>query len=51
MHPLDVLQGRVENVYGLVEKQDEHGIAQLQLAIGMVRVFLRDIASDRKSVV
>lgn len=46
MHPLDVLQGRVENVYGLVEKQDEHGIAQLQLAIGMVRVFLRDIASQ-----
>ena len=46
MHPLDVLQGRLENVYGLVEKQDEHGIAQLQLAIVMVREFLRDIASQ-----
>ena len=46
MHPLDVLQGRLENVYGLVEKQDEHGIAQLQLAIAMVREFLRDIASQ-----
>jgi hypothetical protein len=45
MHPLDVLQGRLENVYGLVEKQDEHGIAQLQLAIAMVTKFLRDIAS------
>jgi len=46
MHPLDVLQGRLENVHGLVEKQDEHGIAQLQLAVLMVREFLRDIASQ-----
>ena len=46
MHPLDVFQGRLENVYGLVEKQDEHGIAQLQLAIAMVREFLRDITSQ-----
>lgn len=46
IHPLDVLQGRLENVYGLVEKQDEHGIAQLQLAIAMVREFLRDITSQ-----
>lgn len=45
MHPLDVLQGRLENVYGLAEKQDEHGIAQLQLAIAMVHEFLGDIAS------
>jgi hypothetical protein len=40
MHPLDVLQGRLENVYGLKEKQDEHGIEQLKLAIGMVRAFV-----------
>ncbi len=46
MHPLDVLQGRLENVYGIPEKQDEHGIAQLQLAIAMVREFLRDIGSQ-----
>lgn len=46
MHPLDVLQGRLENVYGIVEKQDEHGIAQLQLAVAMVRGFLKDIASQ-----
>jgi hypothetical protein len=25
MHPLDVLQGRLENVYGLSAKQDEQG--------------------------
>ena len=45
MHPLDVLQGRLENVYGLSDKQDEHGVAQLQLAIDIVRKFVADIAS------
>lgn len=45
MHPLDVLQGRLENVYGIIEKQDEHGVAQLHLAVAMVREFLKDIAS------
>jgi hypothetical protein len=46
MHPLDLLQGRLENVCGLREKQDEHGIAQLHLAIAMAREFLRDITSQ-----
>lgn len=46
MHPLDALQGRLENVYGLVEKQDEHGVAQLQLAVSMACEFLKDIASQ-----
>jgi hypothetical protein len=46
MHPLDVLQGRLENVHGLAEKRDEHGIAQLELAIRMTRAFLRDLASQ-----
>jgi hypothetical protein len=49
MHPLDVLQSRLENVYGIVEKQDEHGIAQLQLAVIMVREFLKDIASQEEA--
>lgn len=49
MHPMDVLQGRLENVYGLADKQDEHGIAQLQLAIAMTRLFLVDIASQEGS--
>jgi hypothetical protein len=44
LHPMDVLQGRLSNVYGLKEKQDEHGIAQLELAITMVRAFLVDQA-------
>jgi hypothetical protein len=40
MHPLDVLQGRLENVHGLKEKRDEHGIEQFRLAISMVRAFV-----------
>jgi hypothetical protein len=46
MHPLDVLQSRLENVYGLADKQDEHGVAQLRVAIDMARKFLADIASQ-----
>ena len=40
MHPLDMLQGRLENLYGIPEKQDEHGLAQLILAIEVVQKFL-----------
>lgn len=46
MHPLDVLQGRLENVHGLPAKQDEHGLAQLRLAIDITQKFLSDIASQ-----
>jgi hypothetical protein len=46
MHPLDVLQGRLENVYGLSAKQDEHGLAQLNVAIDVARQFVADIASQ-----
>lgn len=49
MHPVDVLQGRLENVYGLPEKQDEHGIAQLRLAVATVREFLNDIAAQENT--
>jgi hypothetical protein len=46
MHPLDVLQGRLENVYSLAEKQDDHGLVQLELAIPIARAFLLDVASQ-----
>ena len=49
MHPLDVLQGRLENVHGLSAKQDEHGVAQLRLAIEMVQKFVGDIASQEST--
>jgi hypothetical protein len=45
MHPIDVLQGRLENVHGLADKRDEHGLAQLTLAIAMTRKFLLHEAS------
>jgi hypothetical protein len=45
LHPLDVLQGRLDNLHGLREKQDEHGAAQLALAIGITRAFLADEAA------
>lgn len=41
LHPMDVLQGRLENVYGIQQKQDAHGIEQLRMAIDMVKVFLQ----------
>jgi hypothetical protein len=50
MHPLDVLQGRLENVHGLPVKQDEHGVAQLRLAVEMVRQFVSDIGSQEAAV-
>ena len=49
MHPLDVLQGRLKNVYGLSAKQDEHGMAQLRVAIDVVRKFVDDIASQEST--
>jgi hypothetical protein len=49
MHPLDVLQGRLENVHGIAEKQDEHGLAQLRLAVEVTRGFLRDIGTRETS--
>ena len=50
MHPLDVLQGRLDNLYGLTAKQDEHGLAQLELAIAMTRDFLRSIGPQEAAL-
>lgn len=33
-------------MHGLAEKRDEHGVAQLELAIRMIREFLRDLGSQ-----
>lgn len=45
LHPLDVLKSRLDNLYGLKEKQTELGKAQLVAAIGVVQAFLREAAS------
>lgn len=49
LHPLDVLQGRLENLHGLSEKRDEHGVAQLRLAIALVPAFIREIAAREQA--
>ncbi len=45
MHPLDVLKSRLDNLYGLAEKQNDLGKAQLRAAIEMARAFQRDAAA------
>lgn len=44
MHPLDVLKSRLDNLYGLTEKQNELGRAQLRAAIAVARAFLLEAA-------
>jgi hypothetical protein len=44
-----VLQGRLENLHGLSAKQDEHGVAQLRLAVDVVRKFVGDIGSQEST--
>ncbi len=41
MHPVDVLDSRIQNLQLLPEKRTEAGIAQASLAIEVVRAFLR----------
>lgn len=45
LHPMDMLQGRLENLHSLTEKQNEQGVAQLQLAIRTVRAFIAQEAT------
>lgn len=50
MHPLDVLQSRLSNLYQLAEKQNPKGVMQLSLAIDVVREFLRHESSAGSAV-
>lgn len=45
LHPLDVLKSRLDNLYGLKEKQNDLGKAQLTAAIEVARAYLREQAS------
>jgi hypothetical protein len=46
IHPLDVLDSRIQNLHLLPEKRNDAGIAQAQLAIRAARAFLaREIAT------
>lgn len=47
MHPIDVLDSRIQNLHLLPEKRNERGIAQAQLAVDMARAYVRrEIASS-----
>ncbi len=46
IHPLDVLDSRIQNLHLLAEKRNEAGVAQAHLALSMVRAFIaREIAT------
>jgi len=41
MHPIDVLDSRIQNLHMLPEKRTEAGIAQAGLSVDVVRAFIR----------
>jgi hypothetical protein len=41
IHPIDVLDSRIQNLHLLPEKRTDAGIAQARLAIGVARAFIR----------
>ncbi|MBM5810473.1 MAG: hypothetical protein FJ191_00690 [Gammaproteobacteria bacterium] len=47
MHPVDVLDSRIQNLHLLAEKRTAAGIAQAKLAIEVVRAFIRAEAARR----
>jgi hypothetical protein len=51
IHPLDVLDSRIQNLHALPEKRNAAGIAQARLAVDMVREFIRQevITRDERS--
>jgi hypothetical protein len=52
LHPLDVLESRLQNLRQLPGKRNEVGVAQARLAVEVVRAFLEDrlAAGDTKRV-
>jgi hypothetical protein len=51
IHPLDVLDSRIQNLHLLAEKRTEIGIAQARLALSVVRAFIvREISSRGERV-
>ena len=51
MHPLDVLDSRIQNLHLLPVKRTEAGFAQARLAIAMVAAFIRaEVAAQGERV-
>ncbi len=47
IHPVDVLDSRIQNLHSLPERRTEAGIAQAELAIRVVRTFIRRRIEER----
>jgi hypothetical protein len=51
IHPVDVLDSRIQNLHLLPEKRNEAGIAQARLALGVARAFIaREVATRGERV-
>jgi hypothetical protein len=47
IHPIDVLDSRIQNLHLLPEKRTDAGIAQARLAVDVVRAFIRQEIASR----
>jgi hypothetical protein len=47
IHPIDVLDSRIQNLHALPEKRTAAGIAQAQLAVNVARAFIRQEVATR----
>src|ERR1700678_4833133 len=47
IHPIDVLDSRIQNLHLLPEKRTDAGIAQARLAVGVARAFIRQEVATR----
>jgi hypothetical protein len=51
IHPVDVLDSRIQNLHLLPEKRNDAGIAQARLALGVARAFIaREVATRGERV-
>jgi hypothetical protein len=51
IHPMDVLDSRIQNLHLLPEKRNDTGIAQARLALGVARTFIaREVATRGERV-
>ena len=46
MHPLDVLQSRIENLAKIRDKQTEEGVDQALLAIDVAKSYIKAVAKE-----
>jgi hypothetical protein len=47
LHPIDVLDSRIQNLHLLKQKRNAAGIAQAHLAVGVARAFIRKEIAER----